>query len=80
MQQCILSIGTITYAIRARKLLAASRISARIVKTTSGGRSSGGCTYGVEIDAADMLTASGILSRNQIPFEWSRAGQSGRLL
>ena len=71
MEQCILTVGTVTYAIRARKLLSSLGIRARLVKSTrSGGM--GGCVYGVEIPTADMTLAADALKRAGISFEWSR--------
>lgn len=71
MEQCILTVGTVTYAIRARKLLSSLGIRARLVKGTRPG-GMGGCTYGVEIPAADMTVATDALQRANISFEWSR--------
>ena len=72
MEQCILTVGTVTYAIRARKLLSSLGIRARLVKGTRPG-GSGGCTYGVEISAADLTLATDALKRADIFYEWSRS-------
>ena len=70
MEQCILTVGTVTYAIRARKLLSALGIRARLVKGTRGG-GMGGCTYGVEIASADLNTSTKALTQAGISYEWS---------
>lgn len=68
MEQCILTVGTVTYAIRARKILAALGIRARLVKSTR----TGGCTYGAEISAADLPRAAEALKKASIPYEWAQ--------
>jgi hypothetical protein len=70
MEERILTVGTVTQAIRARKLLAAAGIGARLIKGTSGAR--GGCAYGLSVRATDMQQAVRLLQENDIVFEWSR--------
>lgn len=70
MEQCILTVGTVTYAIRARKLLSSLGIRARLVKGTRGG-GMGGCTYGVEIASADLKSSTEALTQAGISYEWS---------
>ena len=72
MEQCILTVGTVTYAIRARKLLSSLGIRARLVKGTRPG-GAGGCTYGVEISASDLTLATDALKRADISYEWSQS-------
>jgi hypothetical protein len=72
MEQCILTVGTVTYAIRARKLLSSLGIRARLVKGTRPG-GAGGCAYGVEIPSADLTLATDALTRAGISYEWSRS-------
>ena len=71
MEQCILTVGTVTQAIRARKMLAAAGIAARLTKSTQGG-ARGGCAYSVEVSPADMHAAMELLDSRQIPYEWTR--------
>lgn len=73
MESCVLTIGTITRAIRGRKLLSAAGIPARLVKSVVG-REDGGCAYGLEIASADMLEAARILKGKGIEYTWSRGG------
>ena len=70
MEPCTLTVGTITHALAARKLLHAAQIAARMVKTV--GTHAGGCAYALQIAAADMPKAIKILETNKISFEWSR--------
>ncbi len=72
MEPCILTIGTVTRAIRARKLLSAARIQARLFKHTGMGQ--GGCAYALSLSAEDMPAAMRLLQEGGIPFEWSRGG------
>lgn len=74
MEQCILIIGTITHTIRARKLLNAERISARMLKTLGQNRSARGCAYGLELAITDMQRATALLDRHGIAYEWQREG------
>ena len=71
MEQCILTVGTVTRAIRARKLLAAQGISARLIKSVKRGNA-GGCAYGIEVSPPDMQAATEILDAYHITYEWSR--------
>ena len=75
MEQCILTLGTVTRAIRARKLLAAAGIAARLIKQTEGAQ---GCAYGLELAAADMTGAMRLLEEAGVEFIWSRGKVKGR--
>lgn len=77
MEHCILTLGTVTRAIAARRLLTRSRISARMIKTVGG--TGGGCAYGLKIYAADLGAAGKLLNDAEIPFEWRRDGEGGGL-
>ncbi len=67
MEPCVLTVGSVTEAIRVRRLLHAARIGARLVKRTGGTR---GCVYGVEVHPTDFSHAVRILNENRIPYEW----------
>lgn len=71
MDHCILTIGTITHALAARRLLTTVGISTRLLKTT-GRDAKNGCAYGLEIRSADLSRASGLLDAAQISYEWTR--------
>ncbi|MBQ8351794.1 MAG: DUF3343 domain-containing protein [Clostridia bacterium] len=75
MEECILTIGTVTGAIRARKLLAAAGIGARLIKNT--GTTKAGCAYGLTVTAANMPLAMRTLNEHDIAFEWSRGRAAG---
>ena len=75
MEECLLTIGTVTQAIRARKLLAAAGIGARLIKGTNGARA--GCAYGLSVRAADMQPSMRLLQESSIAFEWSRGRATG---
>ncbi len=73
MEHCILTLGTVTRAIAARRVLNAARIPCRLIKTTEGaGR--GGCAYGLKIYASALETADRLLREAGIPFEWKWEG------
>ncbi len=67
MEPCVLRIGTVTQAIRARRLLSASGISARLIKNTGGAE---GCVYGLEIHPTLFPHALQLLNDNHIAYEW----------
>jgi len=71
MEQCILTLGTVTRAIRARKLLSSVGISARLTKAVRRG-STEGCAYSLELSPTDMTRAIETLEKYGIRYEWSR--------
>lgn len=76
MEHCILTLGTITRAIAARRTLTAAHIPSRMIKTMES-TGQGGCAYGLKIYGKDLGTAIRLLNDAQIPFEWKRE-ESGR--
>ncbi len=66
MNIIILKFSTLTYAIKARRLLDKSRIKSKVVKLT--GREREGCGYGLQIYEKDFLTVASIL-RGEIDYE-----------
>lgn len=73
MEHCILTLGTVTRAIAARRILNAARIPARLIKTAEGG-GRGGCAYGLKIYASELEAADRALREAEIPFEWRWEG------
>lgn len=71
MENDILTVGTMSRAIRARRLLSAARIPARLVKTTDD--RAGGCRYGLELDPRDTAEAMRLLDRDGIGYTRGRA-------
>ena len=56
MNKTTITVGSVTYAIKARKVLQRMRIHSKLVKTDAS-RSSGGCTYGIEFNTEDFYNA-----------------------
>lgn len=67
MEPCVLKIGTVTQAMRARRLLSSMGISARLIKNTGGVE---GCVYGLAIHPTLFSHAMQILNENHMPYEW----------
>ena len=63
----VISIESSTYGIKAKKLLSEKGISAKLVKTSDGGQSTG-CSYALEIDYHNLFIAKKILNDGKIPF------------
>ncbi len=61
-----LTIGSITYAQKARRALSSRGVRARLVKAAE--RTEGGCAYGIEVVGEDLLTAIRILRELGIPY------------
>ncbi len=68
MNTSIFTVGSVTYAVKARKILSRAGISSRLVKV-DGGKSRHGCTYGIEFAEEDLLAAVMELKRNGIAYE-----------
>ncbi len=56
MEQKIITIGSITFAQRARNLLSVRKITAVLVRTRAGG-----CSYGVRVSAEQLEEALTVL-------------------
>ena len=56
MNKTTITVGSVTYAIKARKLLQRMRIHSKLVKTDAS-KSSGGCIYGIELKTEDFYNA-----------------------
>ena len=67
MRSIILAVGSVTYAIKLRKMLKRSGIESEITKLQISDNSSG-CTYGVEISGGDLLSAVVIMKENSIEY------------
>ena len=66
MRDTLITIGSITYAMKAKKLLSSNLINARVVKAGSGdGRS---CIYGIMISPKDLNAAISLLSSDGINY------------
>ena len=64
MNKTIITLSSVTYASKAKKLLLRYGISAKIVKIDST-LSDNGCTHGIEISGKDLLETIRILRENE---------------
>ena len=66
MRDTLIIIGSITYAMKAKKLLSSNLINARVVKAGAGdGRS---CVYGIMISPQDLNQTQALLSSDGIKY------------
>jgi len=68
MASTVFSVGSVTYAIKARKLLRRIGIDAVTVKLDIT-RAKRGCTHGIEFPSEALLRVVMELKRNGIPYE-----------
>ncbi len=66
MKQSIITVGTVTHALKCRKLLSIKGIQAKLIKLDSS--KIDGCSYGLEISVNDYYSAVVILRENDINF------------
>ena len=57
LNKTTITVGSVTYAIKARKLLERMRIHSKLVKIDVS-KTSGGCTYGITFDTEDFYSAA----------------------
>lgn len=67
MANCIFTIGSITQANQAKRILAKNSVSVRITKITDFNKN--GCIHGIEFNCDNKLLVSHILLRAGINFE-----------
>lgn len=67
MKYAILAIGTMTNAIKARKLLGKSNIRSKLIKLDTT-KTITGCAYGLEIPNNELYSAFSILRNDEIPY------------
>ncbi len=60
LKTTVFTVKSVTYAIKAKKLLLREGISAKLVKTADVGIAQG-CAHGIEIPAKDFYTAAAVL-------------------
>ncbi len=68
MKTTVLTVESITYALKARKLLSRDGISAKLIKADAD-LAAQGCTYGIEIPAKDFYSAASILRSAEIYYK-----------
>ncbi len=65
LNKSIISIGTVTHATKAKKILAEIGITTKLIKNNS--EIGGGCVYGIEFDYRERFRILKILKDNNIP-------------
>ena len=73
MDNTTITVGSITYAVKARRLLARGGIKARLTKLSTN-EIAGGCTHGIVIASARFFDAVVILKENGVPYSVYREG------
>lgn len=61
MKTAVITVGSVTYALKAKKLLAREGLTAKLVKADPSDKGGSGCTYGLEFPARDFYTVASIL-------------------
>ena len=67
MKKIIITVGSVTYAIKLKRILAKAKIISRLVKVSQGDLS-GGCIHGVELSERDFYQAVVIMRDNNISY------------
>ena len=73
MDNTTIAVGSITYAVKARRLLARGGIKAKLIKIAPS-EIAGGCSYGIVIASARFFDAVVILKENGVPYSVHREG------
>lgn len=68
MKRTIITVGSLTYAIKLRKILLKEKIASRLIKldNTSGNL---GCTHGIEIDGGDLYATVMIMKKHGFDYK-----------
>lgn len=66
MKKIIVTVGSVTYAIKLKNMLSRKGIRSSLVKVEDNKGS--GCIHGVELDAADFLAAVVIMKENGVNY------------
>lgn len=67
MDTTIITVGSVTYAIKVKKLLERAAITAKVVKVESS-KSSKGCAYGIKIPSPLFYNAAALLRNKGIDY------------
>ena len=67
MNKVIITLDSLTYAIKARKILSKKGINSKLVKLDSSSMMSG-CTNGIELNSRDFLSAASFLRASGINY------------
>ena len=65
METTTLAVESVTYAMKAKKLLRQAGIRSKLIKPNN---AESGCGYAVEIDRSDFLAAVAVLRKNLISY------------
>ena len=68
MKKRLIKIGSITYAMKTKKILSSIGVRVRVIKTSS---DSNGCAYSIEIQEEQLYTVIAELKRLGIDYELS---------
>ena len=68
MKRTIITVGSVTYAIKLRKILLKEKIASRLIKLDTEAERAG-CTHGLEIDAGDLYAAIMIMKNQGIEYK-----------
>ncbi len=74
LMNTILNVGSVTFGLKAKKLLEEKGIKSKLIKTDSSDR--GGCIYGVKISNKDLYSAIMILKEGGIAFTHNTANNN----
>ena len=74
LENTTLILGSVTYAVKARRLLARSGINARLIKL-SGKETADGCSHGIELASSRFFEAVVILKENGIAYSLYNGGR-----
>lgn len=69
----IITVGSLTYAMKARKILRAKGINTRLVKLDSA-LTEHGCAYGIEFRSYESYSVYSVLKENNINYSIYRNG------
>ena len=62
-----ITVGSVTYAIKVKKLLLRMNIEAKLIKVDTG-RTNTGCTYGIKVSSNKFFDAVALLKQNGIEY------------
>lgn len=68
MKTTVLAVGSVTYAQKAKKLLAREGLVSKLIKTDASAVGMG-CTYGIEIPSKNLFSAANVLRSNGVSYE-----------
>ena len=66
MNTVTLTLGSVTYAIKVRKLLMKYKVNSTLIKVE--GTNEKGCAYGIKFNKSDFLSIIRILKENEIEY------------